>query len=88
MSFLRRVAFGAALGAVAVGYYGKRRHDATGAGYGEILLGLPGDVQRCMTDLRERSKRALDEGLHAARAREAELTRQLDNGNDRASAAQ
>lgn len=87
MSFLGRVAFGAAVAAVAVGYYAKRRHDATGVGYGEILLGLPGDVQRCTTDLRERTKRALDEGLHAARAREAELTRQLESANDRSAAA-
>jgi len=87
VSFFGRVAFGAVLAAAAVGYYAKRKHDATGAGYGEILLGLPGDVQRCADDLRERSRRALDEGLLAARAREAELTLRLEGGSDRASTA-
>ena len=84
MSFIGRAAVGAALAAAAVGYYAKRKHDATGAGYVEVLLGLPGDVQRFADDLRERSRRAVDEGLLAARTREAELTRQLEGGSDRA----
>lgn len=87
MSFFGRAALGAALAAAAVGYYVKRKHDATGAGYSEVLLGLPGDVQRYAADLRERSKRALDEGLQAAREREAELTLRLESGSDRAPTA-
>jgi hypothetical protein len=88
VSFLSRLALGAALTAAAVGYYAKRKHDATGAGYVEVLLELPGDVQRFADDLRERSKRAVDEGLIAARAREAELTLQLEAGSAAAPAAQ
>ncbi len=88
MSFLGRAALGAALAAVAVGYYAKRRHDATGAGYAEVLLALPGDVQRFADDLRERSKRAVDEGLIAARAREAELNLRLESGSDPAAPTQ
>jgi len=88
VSFFGRAALGAALAAAAVGYYAKRKHDATGAGYVEVLLALPGDVQRYADDLRERSKRALDEGLVAARAREAELSLQLESGSDPAAPTQ
>jgi len=88
VSFLGRVAVGAALAAAAVGYYAKRKHDATGAGYVEVFLALPGDVQRFADDVRERSKRAVDEGLIAARAREAELSLQLEGGSDRAATAE
>jgi hypothetical protein len=88
VSFLGRAALGAALAAAAVGYYAKRKHDATGAGYVEVLLALPGDVQRFADDVRERSKRAVDEGLIAARAREAELTRQLESGSHPAAPTQ
>ena len=88
MSFLGRAALGAALAAAAAGYYAKRKHEATGAGYVEVLLALPGDVQRLADDLRERSRRALDEGLIAARAREAELTLKLESGSDPAAPKQ
>ncbi len=88
MSFFGRLAMSAALTAAAVGYYAKRRHDATGAGYVEVLLELPGDVQRFAEGLRERSKRAVDEGLIAARAREAELTLLLETGSDAAATPQ
>jgi hypothetical protein len=88
VSFFSRFVAGAALTAAAVGYYAKRKHDATGAGYVEVLLALPGDVQRLADELRERSKRALDDGLTAARLREAELELQIESGSSPASTPQ
>ena len=80
MSFFGKIALVGAVTAAAVGYYAKRKHDETGAGYGEVLLGLPGEVQRFAGELGERSRRALDEGLLAARTREAELELLLESG--------
>jgi hypothetical protein len=80
VSFFGRVTLAAVVTAAAVGYYAKRKHDETGAGYGEVLLGLPGEVRRFADEVGERSRRALDEGLLAGRAREAELDLLLESG--------
>ncbi len=77
MAFSGKLIVGGIAAGAALAYYVRRRKARTGEGYVEILKQLPGDAQRWASDARRRAALALEEGKAAARAREAELTRQL-----------
>jgi hypothetical protein len=70
---------GGLVGGVALTYYVRKRRRITGAGYAQILLQLPADVQRWATEARRRATLALEDGRVAAQAREAEFTRELSS---------
>jgi hypothetical protein len=77
MGFSTKLLVGGVVAGAALAYYVKQRHESTGAGYFAVARQLPADAQRWAADARRRAARALEEGRSAARAREAEIDRQL-----------
>jgi hypothetical protein len=77
MGVPRSLALGAFIAGAALTYYVRERHARTGQGYFEIVRRLPAEAERLVTRSRERAGLALEEGRAAARARDEELTRQL-----------
>jgi len=75
--------FGGLLGAAVVAgaglaYYVHQRHKRTGMGYLDIVKQLPGDVEHVTDEARRRAAEAFENGIAAARRREAELVKRLE----------
>jgi len=75
--------FGGLLGAAVVAgaglaYYVHQRHKRTGMGYLDIVKQLPGDVEHVTDEARRRAAEAFENGVAAARRREAELVKRLE----------
>jgi len=77
MGLSTRLVVGGAVVGVALTYHVRRRRARTGESYLAIIRGLPGDVLRWTDEARDRAALALDEGVTAARRRDAEFGRQL-----------
>jgi len=77
MGLSSRLVVGGIVAGAALAYYVQRRRSRTGESYVQILMRLPADAQRWVTDAQRRAALALDDGRSAARERDAELTRQL-----------
>jgi len=77
MGLSSRLLIGGLVGGAALTYYVRKQRRSTGAGYAQILLQLPADAQRWAAHARRRATLALEDGKAAARAREAEFTRDL-----------
>jgi CRISPR/Cas system-associated protein Csm6 len=72
--------FGAAIVAGAgLAYYVHQRHRRTGFGYLDVIRQLPGEVQRVGDDARRRAAEALEQGIAAAKRRDADLVRRLES---------
>lgn len=75
--------FGGLLGAAVVAgaglaYYVHQRHKRTGMGYLDIVRQLPGDVEHVTDEARRRAAEALENGIAAAKRREADLVKRLE----------
>jgi hypothetical protein len=78
MGLSTRLIVGGMAAGAALAYYVTNRHAATGEPYREILAQLPSVARSSMAGVKRRATLALDEGRAAARAREADYTRQLE----------
>ena len=78
MRLPRSLLAGAVLAGAALAYYVQQRHIDTGEGYLDIVRQLPADLPRLARDVRRKATLALEDGVSAARRREAEITKQLE----------
>lgn len=78
MGLSARLLIGGVAAGAALAYYVKKRHLATGDSYLDIVAQLPSAARRSVSGMKQRATLALEEGKTAARARDAELSGQLE----------